>query len=205
MNTNIADIYMGKLFGAVYVDKITGLVRLYEKKIMVQENPPVFITRYMPLSCKVSDPEKCSDTDMMIPDKNLKSVIWFEDGGAFSTKRESKAQFYFSTLRMVVWLNLKFFNHSGCSISAEVFQDINARFFNDRNENYNGYQRFHTLKLIQDAKSKDIFSRYSFADDNMFLNYPFDYFAVTIETEFSIHQSCKPEITLSDDPDCFTP
>lgn len=190
MNVDIAEHLKNKLAGAPYAERIAGLCRPVETKSGGN-------VRRIPMACKWSvSPSDCPETELLIPDASLSSLLWFEDGGAIFKERNGRDITYTSTLRLICWLNLRKYEHE-CSVTAAVAMDIIFRLLSG-NENTTNYSSVRVVSISQLVKNESVFSAYIFANKPVFLTYPYDFIGMEIKTDFTINSNCIKPITRQD-------
>jgi hypothetical protein len=194
MNKDIAEVLKSKLLTAEYAERIAGLTRPVEVKI--RDVSGSYQVRRVPMGCDVTNPETCPPNKMLIPDSRLSSIVWFEDGGVIMQEQQGRYFNFISELRLIVWLNLNFFEHD-CTISPAVEMDIVKRLsFNF--ENTANYQGIKVTGISFKPKDVSVFAQYSFENVNLYTMYPYDFLSATITTMFSINSNCKLPITRKD-------
>lgn len=204
MNQDIAGILKTYLQEEIYVDKLSGMVRPVSIAFPTS-TPGRVVYKTFPIACDVPY-EGCQADTMnkdMIPDDTKRSIIYFEDGGVDFEKRENNLMFFNSRLKIIGWINLRKFKHSGCSLSSTIVTRI-IRKLPTQPVNNGIYTRLHIVSISQAVKHPNIFSPYSYNEtETQYLVYPFDYFALNISVKFAVNKNCLNEIEL-DDAECHT-
>ena len=197
MSTAIAEILRQRIEDLAIVDKSAGLVRAIPRSVQVNGRP---ITRYFPVGCNVSDPDSCTiqQIEDLVPSSNYASIIYFEDLG--STRRPVNipgASAKTVRLRLVAWMNLNKLGPlctTGDAFQREIERTINA----DRYD-LNPYKAMTHRVVGSPIKSNSIFAKYNYDEVNrQYLNWPYDYFAIDIETNFILQDGCEEPIVPSD-------
>lgn len=197
MSTAIAEILRQRIEDLAIIDKSAGLVRAIPRSVQVNGRP---VTRYFPVGCNVSDPDSCTiqQIEDLVPSSNYASIIYFEDLG--STVRPVNipgAQAKTVRLRLVAWMNLNKLGPlctTGDAFQREIERTINA----DRYD-LSPYKAMTHRVVSSPSKSNSIFSKYNYDEVNrQYLNWPYDYFAIDIETNFILQDGCEEPIVPSD-------
>lgn len=197
MNRDIANIIKDKISDLPFVDKISGLVRT----ISYTENVDGQTYTYkFPVSCDVTY-EDCFSNERykeMTPNSELRSLIYFEDGGVSLTGNNSRYSEYESRLRLVCWLNMKRFDTTECSISGYITSLIIRRLLTSKRYNQGIYSDISfTITQIPD-KTSAIFSQYTYDESaTQYMLYPYDYLAIDIKVNYSILYNCLDDIGLT--------
>lgn len=210
MNAAIASILKDYLITLVWKDKVAGLVKpLVRMDPLKQGNFTTSVRKTFPISCDISYTDCQSNANLykdLQPDSNLRSIMYFEDRGVRWIKSEGGNDFYRSSLTLVGWVNMNKFKFTGCYISPLLVQSIRGVIPKTPvNSQVNGMTRILSNITGELPKDAGIFSKYTYNEGIIqYLMYPFDYFALTIETDFAMNIACAHLIELSDDP-CPTP
>jgi hypothetical protein len=192
MNQAIADIIKGHIEGLDFVDKIAGLVSALTFDIKDKDNN--MVTKTFPVACCVTaDDCKEGAYNELMPDSAYKTVIYFEDGGVSFEKYESNWKYYRSTLRLVCWINIEKITESGeckseipCTYAAHIIAEI-IRELPAFPENHAPFDFVYSEITDQIIRSPSIFGAYTYDEKHsQYLLAPFDYFALTINTDFAI-------------------
>lgn len=191
MNQKIADIIKDKIKCLDFVDKIAGLVSTTYLSIPDENGNKV--QKAFPISCTTTV-EDCKQGlyNDLCPDSKYKSVIYFEDGGVRFTGRKGDFVCYTSNLKLVCWINVGLYmaeccpDGVPCSASADIIGKIIC-VLPAEPENIDPYVRVMPVITSQDVRSNAIFSKYSYNEKQVqYLMYPYDFFALNIETTFCI-------------------
>ena len=196
MNNTIANIIKAKIEDLDFVDKIAGLVSTVYMNI-TDENG-VKVQKAYPVACDVTA-EDCKQGayNDLCPDSKYKTVIYFEDRGVSFDRREGKFIYYKSNLRLVCWINIAKINsdccHDGtdCSMSADIIKEIICA-MPEHPTNISPFAMVYPVITSQEIRSNSIFSQYTYNEkQTQYLLFPFDYFALNIETDFAVCQNCS--------------
>lgn len=189
-----------------YFDCFGGLVRTLEMPIITRSDqgkgkPKTTLIRF-PISCdKLDQCEPGKPYTEMLPSDKYKSLIYFEQIGAVQSvvtsisegfpKEEVKS--YRSSVRLVMWYNMKKLGYASCSIVDDVSNDL----LPSLRQSYSLDAPFKVIRIdwtpqrifLNDIDT--IFGRYSYANLSMPLGFiPYEYFAVELNVEWSIHKDC---------------
>jgi hypothetical protein len=204
MNAHIANLILAKIVEAdlPWLDKYAGLTRttsILEGKTRV----------VLPISCAVEDPLACGDSTMLelVPDDKYSSVLFIE-GDPMPERITDRVLgvSYRSRLRIVVWLNCsKLGGDCNCGSQASI-NLISAIEQGNRNTYSTEFFRSVRHKVMGGATlGPDVFSRYTFNEDRIkYLHFPFDCFALDIETEVRVLPGCEDQL-LRESVECWTP
>lgn len=190
MNAAIAEIIRSYVNALPFVDKIAGLVKPISTSESSGEGKPP-IKKTFPVACNTTHAECLSGKLMeLMPNSKYKSVIYFEDLGVNITGSDQRYFDFTSTLKLVCWLNLQKLGKTDCSVSALAIGSI-IKSLPAPNFNSSPYTRIDISMIGQDIKTNAIFSKYTYDEQAMqYLMYPFDYFAITLKTNFRLPYQC---------------
>lgn len=210
MNAAIASILKDYLNTLAWKDKVAGLVKpLVRMDPVTSGNVQTSVRKVFPISCDISYADCQKDSSRykdLHPDSKLRSLMYFEDRGVRWIESKGGSDYYRSSLLLVGWANMDRFKFTGCYISPLLVQSIRGVIPKvPMNSTANGMTRILSNITGELPKDAGIFSKYTYNEGiTQYLMYPFDYFALTVETDFAMHSSCAHLIELSDDP-CPTP
>lgn len=185
MNSKIANILKGYLEDLTWVEKIAGLTQV----MRVREND---VEKRIPISCDLSF-DNCQQGcyDELVPNSNYRSIIYFEDVSLNLLNNRGNKKYYQSTLRLVCWLNYKKIP-GGCGKSGDYVIDI-IRAFPSTPVNLADLYSFNVEVVSQASRTSGIFGAYTYNEfQTQYLMLPYDYFALTLRTEFYIDTECEP-------------
>jgi len=186
MNQAIASIIKARIEDLDFVDKIAGLVSTAYMKIEG-------VTKSYPIACCVTanDCKEGAYNDLA-PDSKYKTVIYFEDRGVSFERYAGNWKYYKSSLRLVCWINVAKINSDtcwtadGCTLSSHLIADI-IRHLPEHPINFPPFDQVYSEVTNQEIRSNSIFSPYTYNEtQTQYLMYPYDYFALDIETSFAI-------------------
>jgi hypothetical protein len=197
VNRDIANIIKDKISDLPFIDKISGLVRTVSYTENVEGQA---YTYKFPVSCDVTY-EDCFSNERykeMTPNSELRSLVYFEDGGINLTGSNSRSSEYESRIRLVCWLNMKRFDTTECSISGYITSLIIRRLLTTTRFNNGIYSdiRFNVSQIPD--KTSAIFSQYTYDESaTQYMLYPYDYLAIDIKVNYSILYKCLDDIGLT--------
>jgi len=186
MNQAIANIVKGHIQNLDFVDKIAGLVATSYMKIDgVQKSYPI-------ACCVTLEDCKVGAYNDLAPDSKYKTVIYFEDRGVTFEKYESNWKYYRSSLRLVCWINVakiledECYDDDSCTMSSHLIADI-IRHLPSHPENHAPFDMVYSEIVNQEIRSNSIFAPYTYNElQTQYLMYPYDYFALDIDTRFAV-------------------
>lgn len=186
-----------------FVDVMAGVVKVITKTDLDRNNKP--INRYYPVACGLSLDDCISNGRYqdLIPDSKKGCIIYLEDiSNNFirqnGTKKEWSARF-----RLVGWINQKELGYDDCSITSQIISTIIALFPQNKLYNSGIFQMFSINVLGQDPTNYNPFSKFSYEEDKIqYLMYPYDYFSIQLEFNYSIDDSCIPSFIKKPKIDC---
>jgi hypothetical protein len=191
MNQAVADIIKEHIENLDFVDKIAGLVSTAYMDVSDKDNN--LVQKAFPIACCVTadDCKQGAYNDLM-PNSQYNTVIYFEDGGVVFNKAESNWKYYTSTLKLVCWINVaKILSDTcktgtKCTRSAHIITEI-IRALPAFPEDHTPFHRLYSEVIGQEIRDNSIFGKYTFDEKHVqYLMYPYDYFALTIKTDFAI-------------------
>ena len=190
MNQSIANIIRGHIEDLDFVDKIAGLVSAMTFDVKSKEE---VVEKTFPIACCVTSDECISGAyEDLLPNSKYNTLIYFEDGGVSFDRYEGKWKYYTSNLKLVCWINVAKILGDECNIettctySAHIVAEI-IRALPLFPENHAPFDHVYSEVSGQDVRSNSIFSAYSYDEKHtQYLMYPYDYFALNIETKFAI-------------------
>jgi hypothetical protein len=206
MNASLAQLILSRIqaHGLPWLDKTAGLTRAISFK---SKGVPAKSYTW-PIACDVSDPQGCdvSTQSELMPDERLTSLLFFE-GETFPQRIADRALGirYNSRLRIVVWMNCSKLGGS-CNCGDHAARDLIAA-IESRVRYSEGPFIGVRHKIIGGAPSTGpaIFSKYTFDEArSQYLHYPFDFFALDIETDFRILPGCEDQLD-PDNVNCWQP
>lgn len=191
MNQAIANIIKGHIEGLHFVDKIAGLTSVTYFDVTDKDKNTV--QKAFPVACCVTaDDCKVGAYNELMPDSKYKTVIYFEDRGVSFTRSESNWKYYTSNLRLVCWINVTKLigvdckEGTACTVAAHLITDIIRALPSFPEHNY-PFNHVYSEVVNQEVRSNGIFAAYTYDEKHsQYLMYPYDYFALDIQTNFAI-------------------
>lgn len=195
MNQAIADIIKSHIEGLDFVDKIAGLTRVLTFDIVTKdsEGKNVPVQKSFPVACCVTA-DDCKDGayNELMPNSQYKTVIYFEDMGVTAGDIEGRYSYFTSNVRLVCWINAAKIlgdtckTGTACTLSAHLIAEI-IRALPEFKQHHNPFNMVLSKVVSQEVSSPSIFSQYTYDEKHtQYLMYPYDYFALDIQTEFAI-------------------
>jgi len=182
-----------------YVEILAGVVQ-EETATKLGKNQGTFIQKVFPIYCPLT--EQCDPGNIMplIPDRKLKSLLYFEKNGSILFRGRDRGYNQFTAdIYLTAWLNPKELGVDECSVSAKVVAEIlrimDKGFFNGPN---GVYSKMIIRPIAINQKDKIIFSKWKYSDKfyNL-LEYPYDYFQLRFQVDFSIHDNCAEQLQVN--------
>lgn len=204
MNAHIANLILQRIVDAdlPWLDKYAGLTRTVERKDGT-------VNVRVPVSCGVEDPLHCG-TDTLLelsPDEQYASILFIE-GDPMPRRQDTRGMGvrYISSLRVVVWMNCTKLG-GGCDCGAQASMNLIAAIEKGNRSSYatSLFRGIRHTVVGGETRGAAVFSNYTFdAANSQYLNYPFDAFAIDVETEFAMTPGCEEQLAL-DNTACWTP
>lgn len=195
MNNTIAELIRDRIEARsfAFVEKIGGLARVRVDRKGDQ-------LRKYPVCCDVTDPAACdskAESDML-PSAKLKSVIFFEaDSFPTFTKDKAPGKLYEVRLRLVCWINCKFFG-TDCNCADTAALQLMGAINVDSHYDSDPFKSIkHTVVGGGSVRGPEVFAKYTLdeAATQPFAP-PFDAFTLDILTTVRVMPGCEPELTL---------
>lgn len=208
MNSTIANVILARIEAAnlPWIDKVSGLTRA------ISFTKGTNAGKTWPIACTVNDPLSCEDTTIgeLIPNENYNSVLFFE-GDAYPSSSPIVGagrvigKKFTSRLRVVVWLNCsRLGGDCGCGDLASLNLISAIEALPRKYESGPLMDIHHTVIGGGPARGRDIFSRYTFDEArSQYLHFPFDFFALDIETTYRIIPGCEDQVE-PENVNCWT-
>lgn len=205
MINDIGQILKSRLTTLQFIDKLGGVVRVVTKN-ETDSNGRV-VRKSFPVDCDVTNDDCLAGKYVdLVPNSKYLSVAYFEDQGIRPVTQDVKDFTFVASLKLICWLNLKKLGKSNCSNSALAYLNIlkvfPTSYFNQTINNV-PYSRIIIKPDGQDIKSPQIFSQYTYEEEKtQYLMYPFDYFSMNIDVQFTIAAACVPDWTNGEEVVC---
>lgn len=202
MNQIIAGHLKERIATLPFIDKLGGLVQTVE---VVNRTQTSEIRMRFPVPCELAT-EDCNNPatyEVLAPDSSKASVIFFEDNGIILDSQDQRYQTWKGQLRLVAWLNTSRYAGSGCDVKALMVQALASRLNGSNNQNVGSIIGLQAKVTAELPKESSIFSNYTFSlYRTQYLFYPYDYFALRIETTFRTVNGCSDQLEIIPPNDC---
>ena len=174
-------------------DKIYGLSKiLIIKKDKLEKKIPAIIN-LRKTTCNASDYID------LIPNTNIRSLVYFEDQGTNLIDSNCRYYYFRSNIRLVYWCNLKLINKNYLStepIQAVIIRELKQ--LNIASFDYISQIRIDIDKPV--TKEMQIFGKYDYNEgEKQYLIYPYDYFAIDFFIDWALAESCIDDIEINPD------
>lgn len=205
MIVGIGDIVIDKINTLPWLDKYAGIVKNLSYLSVDKEGKKVKKT--FPASCRMTweECEAGQDTGRykdLIPDSSKKSLLYLEDKGVRFLRKEGRRYVWRASMNMVGWLNLPKLGSTSCSYSSIALTGILSK-LPETPFNVGNYQMIQINAVGQEPKTNNPFAKFSYDETiQQFLMYPYDYFVLLIEVEFSTNKACLTAPSLGPDTSC---
>jgi hypothetical protein len=191
MNVELANILKSKIEPLPFADRVSGLVTVLSTR--EQKEGGQSITKKYPIASNLNHKDCLAGRyNDLVPNSNLKSIIYFEDGGIRAMDLGIRDYNFESRLRLVGWLNMaklgKANTHntlSGAAIGS-ILSVLPKSSFNE-----GSFTRIKVTFESEEPKSSRIFNEYTYDESVIqYLLYPYDYFAINLKITFNINMNC---------------
>lgn len=205
MNKFLANILKTQLAGLPLIDKMAGMVQTVEYEDTTYDETQTVPTKKVqkiPVSADVelSVGQILAD---LIPDSSKKGILYFEDNGVTSLGKQGEFNRYRSKLRLVSWLNTKALTNDSKTIVPALINHIISKLEVLNATNSGNFIRLAVIVDSMPRQDKNIFAQYSYDLYNtQYLMPPFDFFAIDLSIEFSMHPRCLDNMVLSNALSC---
>ena len=200
MNKELSIVLRDRISDLLYVEKVSGLVQVFNKLISVDEGGN--IVKKIPVTSSATF-ENCNTEQKlveMIPDSSIKGMVYFEDQGINQPAKVPNGMSYKSSLRLVCWLNTNLISsQSDMLLSARVMNDIIKRLVVNP---FNSIPFTRVTVLVQNiVQDNSIFSKYSYSEqETQYLMAPFEYFAIDFLISYTVPFACPSPVMISESP-----
>lgn len=184
-----------------FIDKLAGVVKTIYKTDSVDGKT---VRKSFPVSCGMDYPECISNGRYkdLVPNSKLGCIVYLEDLGARLTGTSSNRNDWKASYRLVGWVNQAKLGYEDCSITSKIINTIIAT-IPEGVSNSGIYQRGSIEILGQDPRSFDPFSKYTYDEEKtQYKMYPFDYFSLLIDVNFSVDKRCTVTFTKQAEVPC---
>lgn len=193
MTIEVGDIIKEFLKDLTFIDRLAGVVRVITKTDIVEKRK---VISKFPVACDVS-PEECVTSDKyfdLVPDSSKGCIVYLEDLGVIFRGQDGGKQVYKAKYKLVGWVNNAKLGYEDCSVTGKIIASIINVFpvvpFND-----GIYLSGSVVVQGQEPKTgQNPFAKYSYDEKiSQYLLYPFDYFSLFIDVNFTINKKCLVE------------
>lgn len=200
MSQAIAEILRQRIAELAIVGKSAGLVRAITRNVGGKN-------KTFPVACTVQDPLACSESTVvdLIPDSRYDSIVYFEDMGSSTVPYPAERLMgtkYRVRLRLVGWMDTRKIGEL-CTTGDQFIREIQEAVTVLKPYNLDPFKGItHKVVSVQ-PKAPAIFGKYTYDEANsQYLNWPYDYFAIDIETVYILPPGCEEPIIPSEQ-DCL--
>lgn len=209
MNALVAQLILERIEAAdlPWVDKTAALTRAISYKPPGSKVGP----RILPIACTVNDPYSCDPgtVDELLPGDKYASVLFIE-GDSMPAKRQGKPGIervvgptYLSRLRIVVWLNCAKLG-GACDCGGQAALNLISALTVPKYKSGDLLDLKHEVVGGGPVRGREIFGKYTFNEDrSQYLHYPYDFFALDVQTEFRLAPGCEAKLQLGN-VQCWT-
>lgn len=202
MINQIGNILIDQLKYLPFVDKYAGVVKVIAYN---EKNGNKRLLKFYPAACTTTATQ-CENNSRYLdlcPDSSKKSVMYLEDTGLRLTSRVGNKLNFSVNFDLVCWLNMPKLGFADCSYSGIAIASI-LKVLPLTPQNVGNYHLVNTNFVSQKPKSTNPFSKYSYDETiNQFLMYPFDYFVLSLQTDFQIDLRCIDITALTPEIPCL--
>lgn len=183
-----------------YIETLAGVVQS-ETATKLGKKKGEFVNKVFPIYCPLLEDCEPNNIEPLVPDKNRKSLFYFErNGDVIFNGRDKGYSMFTADLLLTGWLNPRKLGFEDCSISApiiaELIKVLNKGYFNGPNGTYS---KILIRPISVKTKEPSIFQKYKYNTQFYhLLEYPYDYFQIRIQVEFAIHDNCFTPLTPTD-------
>ncbi len=196
---NAIDNGVGNPSGLTFIDKISGMVSVGEK-VQPTDIPGAFAVTKFPISLD-SDYEQCISSGCykdLVPNSNLKGILYFEDFGTSMPSRDRGNFNYISKIRLVCWINNKLIQGNDCKsinhlLITQIRKTLEVGYFNSGQ-----LTRINVKGTNIIENDYRLFERYTYPKESIkFLMHPYEAFGIDFSVEYSISDNCTPELIIN--------
>ncbi|MGG5486257.1 hypothetical protein [Gaetbulibacter sp. PBL-D1] len=185
--------------GLLFVDKLAGLVAIGEK-VQPTDVEGAFKVSKFPISLD-SNYEECISSGCykdLVPNSNLKGILYFEDNGTTPGPVKHDSYQYTSKLRLVCWINNNKIHSSGCLSINHVLITLIRATLEKGHFNSGVFKKIivRTTSIIENEPR--LFSRYNYPMESVkFLMHPYEAFGLDLTVDYSIGKSCISDLQIN--------
>jgi hypothetical protein len=172
-----------------YIETLAGLTRI--EHVEKKKSKDSLIQKSYPIYCDVKNECDQSKILPLVPGRKKKSLFYFEDlRGVTVNDTDSGFVNYTGYVRLIAWLNPKLLGSEDCSITAPITNEL-INILLGKTFNSGDFAKIKTRILSIPSKGPHLFSKYKYNRNFIeLLDKPYDYFALDIAVDFSIHKNC---------------
>lgn len=196
MIKDLAKVFMNTISDLPFTDKIGGLAELTAED-----------SRKMLVACDYIQNNCQGDKDYteLVPDKELKSLFYFENdrGASFKESKAGDIMVFETDMRLVGWLNLQKLGYDDCNTTTLIMNALIKRLISNDELKKNLDKPFLAIKTTsvrEDNRDPKIFTKNGYKDNFRFK--PYDYFAITIGVKFYVNYKCVEEFVVKTPLQC---
>lgn len=194
---NIAEIIKTCIADASlsYVDVLAGLVQTETVKKPVDKIK--LVAKTYPVYCPLKGDCSPNNIVSLVPNPEYKSLFYFENNGGVTPINNTYGYCnYTAKLMLVGWLNPKKLGSSECVITDGIIAEIIKVLRKPRfNSGMVSKIKINPTRLL--TKERRIFDKYKYRNAHHLLEFPYDYFAIEMDVDFSIHRECIDKFIAS--------
>lgn len=190
MIEKVINLYVSDLAKLTWLTKVAGIVR--PQKIRKGDQ-----VKTVPVALNSSKTD-CTPDDYiyLTPDSAEAAIAYFEEIATRPIQTMPEVDILESTVRLVVWVNLKRFNPPDTTLIASIIHKTMKR--TQADQTY--INRIHCQFEYKEIKTPSIFAAYTYDEaETQYLMYPYDYFSLVYRFKYAIVKSCVPSISLIDE------
>lgn len=204
-----------------WIERFTGMVTAAAKANTIQTADGAFVNagyQYWPVACDVNA-EKCFESDQQlkwfVPDSSVAAIAFFYGGQSrFLRFSENVPQrgglVYQFSMTFLCWMNMKRLGDaitSGeCYASDKVVPYVIAKFYEKHDSaavfgtdtpKAKAYREIEVTRVDHLQKQPSLFNPFTFAslpDKQALFMWPYDYFGLQVQGEFTLHRNCLAEL-----------
>lgn len=182
-----------------YVDCLAGVVQT--ETVRKKKGKTEVVEKSFPIYCPKTEPCEPNNIKPLIPDKDLKSLFYFErNGDILFSGRDQNRSLFVADLLLTGWLNPRALGFNDCSITAPIIAELlrimDKGHFNDPN---GVYSKMVIKPISLKTKEPSIFQKYKYGDKfHHLLEFPYDYFQIRLQVDFQLHDNCMPDFVPQD-------
>ena len=219
MVKELATILKSQLNNIAFLEVIAGIVQPVID-VKFQDDGGVKFPKKIPVSYDTSKGKTAflGSERQLVPDKNYKSILYFEDFGSQSETRGRANTLNWNTnLRLVCWMNKTKLGYAAdADITMKCMDQVLHRLVKGVGFNQLGITKLFVTASRVVQQDAAIFSRYNYDEAELqYLRPPYEYFAIDLNCRYeakriacmgegytsNIYRQCKITINIKDTPD----